>query len=71
MSIKEGMQDWIDKYGYSLKPEDLIAWLKSQGVVQKVECPDCTWSQFQDGESVGMTPCLSCNSTGYITKEID
>jgi len=30
--IMEGIQDLIDKYGYSLKPEDLMVWLDSQGV---------------------------------------
>jgi len=40
--------------------------LISQGVVIKVKCLDCEWSQYGDEESVGMTPCHSCNSTGYI-----
>lgn len=43
-----------------LKDED------SQGAVLKVKCPDCNWSQFVGEESVGMTPCHTCNSTGYI-----
>lgn len=34
--IREGLQDWINKYGYSLRPLDLMAWLNSQGVVIKV-----------------------------------
>lgn len=38
----------------------------SQGGQLRVKCPDCEWSQFQDGEAVGMTPCYHCNSTGYI-----
>ncbi len=32
----------------------------------KIKCPHCEWSQFQDDEAVGMTPCHECNSTGYI-----
>ena len=32
----------------------------------KMKCPDCSWSYFQDGETVWMTPCYHCNSTGYI-----
>jgi len=32
----------------------------------RVKCPHCGWSQFQDGESVGMTPCYNCNNTGYV-----
>ena len=42
----------------------------SQGVMLRVKCPDCEWSQFGDGESVGMTPCLRCGSTGYITEPL-
>jgi len=37
----------------------------------KIKCPNCLWSEFRDGESVGMTPCFSCNSTGYIYKRIE
>lgn len=45
---------------------DSIRWyLHSQDVMLKVKCPDCVWSQFGD-EAVGMSPCLECNSTGYI-----
>jgi len=43
----------------------LLDFLRSRGVVIKVKCPHCIWSQFKD-EAVGMTPCNSCNSTGYI-----
>ena len=32
----------------------------------KVKCPHCEWSQFEGGETVGMTPCYNCDSTGYI-----
>ena len=44
----------------------LLTYLNSKGVVIKVKCPDCAWSQFKDGEHVGMTLCCRCNSTGYI-----
>lgn len=43
----------------------ILAYLHSQGVVRKTKCLDCNWSQF-NGEMAGMTPCYSCNSTGYI-----
>ncbi len=36
----------------------------------KRKCPDCQWSEFKDGEVVGMTPCHTCNSTGYTYGEI-
>jgi len=36
-----------------------------------VKCPDCNWSEFQDGEVVGMTPCYTCNSTGYIDVPVE
>ena len=49
--------------------ERLINYLHSKDVVRKVKCPDCEWSQFGD-ESVGMTPCHSCNSTGYIIEPL-
>jgi len=39
---------------------------KSLFPCQRVKCPHCEWSQFESGESVGMTPCYNCNSTGYI-----
>jgi len=32
----------------------------------KVKCPNCSWSEFSNEESVAMTPCYNCNSTGYI-----
>ncbi len=32
-----------------------------------MRCPaGCAWGQFPDEEPVGMTPCHSCNSTGYV-----
>lgn len=57
--------------GY-LSAEDLdniFQCLHSQGVVIRIKCPDCEWSQFKE-ECVGMTPCYSCNSTGYIIKPL-
>ena len=39
--------------------------LFNNNLYQKVKCPHCGWSQFEGGESVGMTPCYNCNSTGY------
>ncbi len=49
--------------------EEIKHILDSQGVVRKVKCPDCSWSQFKD-EAVGMTPCHRCNSTGYIIEPL-
>ena len=49
--------------------QELLELLHSQGVVKKVKCPDCEWSQFGE-EHVGMTPCFSCNSTGYILEPL-
>ena len=48
----------------------IINRLQSQGVVIKVKCPDCEWSQFVNEESAGMTPCHSCNSTGYLVEPL-
>ena len=50
--------------------DNILSYLHSQGVVIKVKCPDCEWSQFVDEESVGMTPCYSCNSTGYLIESL-
>jgi len=50
---------------FNEKINETLSHLRSQGVMLKVKCPDCEWSQFK-GESVGMTPCFRCNSTGYI-----
>ncbi len=45
--------------------------LADAGVVIKVKCPDCEWSQFVESyESRGMEFCLSCNSTGYLIKPL-
>lgn len=49
---------------YCRDTEIALNYLDSVGAVLKVKCPDCEWSQFID-EAVGMTPCPSCNSTGY------
>jgi len=63
--LTEEQKDQDRKYA------DRVLWyLHSQGVVIKIKCPDCEWSQFGDGESVGMTPCFSCNSTGYVFKPL-
>ena len=43
--------------------------LHLKGVVIRAKCPDCVWSQFGD-ESVGMTPCGTCDSTGYIIEPL-
>ena len=50
--------------------DKVLAYLHSQGVVIKVKCPDCSWAEFAGEESVGMTPCYRCNSTGCITKPL-
>lgn len=39
---------------------------KQEEMYIKAKCPDCAWSQFKEWEAVGMTPCWSCNSTGYF-----
>ena len=44
--------------------EGILTYLHSQDVMIKVKCPDCCWGQFYE-ETVSMTPCYSCNSTGY------
>ena len=48
---------------------DLLNYLHDNDVVIKVKCSDCEWSQFGE-EHVGMTPCFSCNSTGYIIRPL-
>ena len=50
-------------------PQKLIKFLGDDGVMIKVKCPDCEWGQFGE-EVVGMTPCYSCNSTGYIIEPL-
>lgn len=47
----------------------VLEYENSQGIVIKVKCPDCCWSQFGD-KVAGMTSCLSCNSTGYIIEPL-
>ena len=59
------MSETTDKCRVHLKE-----YLYSQGVVIKVKCPHCAWSQFQSDESVAMTPCHNCASTGYITEPL-
>ena len=58
---KTSDRKWADKS---------LSCLHSQGVVIKVKCPDCNWSQFVGEESVGMTPCHTCNSTGYLIEPL-
>ena len=61
--------NWEQTKGYYLQEADyLMGYLNSQDVVIRAKCPDCAWGQVQ--EAVGMTPCYSCNSTGYITEPI-
>lgn len=52
------------------RTKEALKYLHSQGVMIKIKCPDCCWSQFKE-EHVGMTPCHSCNSTGYIVKSLE
>lgn len=49
--------------------DEYSKYLDSQGAVIRIKCPDCQWSQF-GGETVGMTPCYSCGSTGYIIESL-
>ena len=37
----------------------------------RTKCSACSWSEFGDEESVSMTPCTDCNSTGYIYEPIN
>jgi len=53
-----------------LASDEIVQYLHSQGVVIKLKCPDCVWSQFADGGAIGMTPCYCCNSTGYTTEPL-
>jgi len=72
--IREGM---VKQIGYiklstmdaSWHTDQMLSYLRSQGMVIRVKCPDCEWSQFGE-EAVGMTPCYSCNSTSYIIKPL-
>ena len=43
---------------------------KKEVLYIRVKCPDCEWGQFFQDESVGMTPCYHCNSTGYVYKPL-
>lgn len=49
--------------------ELILAYLDSESARLMVKCPDCEWSQFGE-EVAGMTPCYSCNSTGYIIERL-
>ena len=59
-------EEWEEAYNFA---DQLRTYLHSQGVVVRVKCPDCEWSQFTS-EAVGMTPCCRCNSTGYIYESL-
>lgn len=61
--------DWDGNFN-SMLARDILNYLHSQGVGIKVKCPDCSWSEFKDEESAGMTPCYNCDSTGYITEPL-
>jgi len=73
--IREGIQDLIfeaqswEDYTNEEMVDKILKYLHSQGVVIKVECPDCAWSRFGE-ESVGMTPCSRCDSTGYVIEPL-
>ena len=70
--IREGIEHVImvnRPYLASLIAERIIEYLNDNKVVIKVKCPDCVWSQFRD-ETVGMTPCYRCNSTGCIIESL-
>lgn len=58
-----------EEYSYRGFAEEILSYLDSQWVVLKVKCSDCVWGQFGD-ETVGMTPCYRCNSTGYIMEPL-
>jgi len=49
--------------------DDVLEYLDKNGVVVKVRCPCCAWSQFGE-EPAGMTPCNYCNSAGYIIEPL-
>lgn len=57
------------KNQYRSVANSFMTYLHSQELVLKEKCPDCEWSKFGD-EVVGMTPCYSCNSTGYVYKPL-
>ena len=69
----------IDETDYLESPElnqiagdivgKILSYLHSQGVVIKVKCPSCVFSQFGD-EAVGMSPCFECNGTGHKTEPL-
>lgn len=63
---------WLDlpketKDSFFYKGDNLLYRLQDlYGVVIKVKCPYCKWTEFKEDDYVGMTPCDTCNSTGYI-----
>ena len=78
--IREGVEEailpqptsktWVNRNIAKQISKEVIDYLHSQGAVLRVKCPDCEWSQFVGEESVGMTPCHSCNSTGYLIEPL-
>lgn len=81
--IREGIPKLIgdmyyEKYGKEMVHteqddefvERLLTYLDLKGAELKVKCPECEWSEFGGEDTAGMTPCLSCNSTGYIYKPL-
>ncbi len=58
-------EKWVDDL-----VEKVLQKEHSLGVVMRVKCPDCEWSQFTGEYSVGMTPCYTCFSTGFITRPL-
>lgn len=71
--IRGGIENLLEHYGIGTNAEyvsrRLVGYLHSQGAVIRVKCPDCSWYKFED-EVVGMTPCHSCDSTGYIVEPL-
>lgn len=71
--IQEGIADilevWMTRDLALATARTIMAKGSYQGVVIKVRCSDCEWSQFKE-EVAGMAPCYSCNSTGYIIEPL-
>ena len=66
-AYEDSQRDMLKWHNDSLEPliEEITNDQTRKTIYKRVKCPDCKWSQFQD-EVVGMTPCDSCISTGYI-----
>ena len=64
---EERLKVLVDGEWHEASPEFQETVRRIDDVVRKVRCPTgCAWGQFPDEEPVGMTPCHSCNSTGYV-----